>query len=130
MNLKPSRDDTSRLACTALVGTSWAMVVPNVVINIRNGQRLSIDDYGWFINGVIVGTLSVAPTAAMGFAGYRLARGRWGWAILAILVAIPLVVFNLWSANEFVGDQMLGQRQLQEQRFASDQQLANCPMPR
>jgi hypothetical protein len=62
---------------------------------IRNDQRLSIDDDGWLMNGVIVGTLSVAATAAMGFAGYRFARGRWGWAIFATLVAMPLVVFNL-----------------------------------
>ena len=75
------------------------MVVVNVVINIRNGQRLSIDDYGWLMNGVIVGTLSVAPTAAMGFAGYRFARGRWGWAIFATLVAIPLVGWSSWRST-------------------------------
>src|SRR5262249_18954871 len=85
-----------QLASVALVGISWAMVVVNVVINIRNGQRLSIDDYGWLMNGVIVGTLSVAPTAATGFAGYRFARGRWGWAIFAPLVAIPLVGWSSW----------------------------------
>ena len=47
-----------------------------------------------------------------------------GLAILAILAAVPLVTFNLWSASEYVGDQMLGRQQLQEQRFTSDQQLA------
>jgi hypothetical protein len=26
------------------------MVVANAVINVRNGQRLSIDDYGWALN--------------------------------------------------------------------------------
>jgi hypothetical protein len=76
------------------------------------------------MNGVIVGTLSVAPTAAMGFAGYRWARGRKGLAMLAILVAVPLVIFNLWSASEYVGDQMLGRQQIQEQRFTADQHLA------
>ena len=48
--LKPSRDDISRVACAVLVGVSWAMVVANAVINVRNGQRLSIDDYGWALN--------------------------------------------------------------------------------
>ena len=62
------------LACVVLVGISWAMVVCNIIINIRNGQRLSIDDHGWLMNGVIVGTLSLAPTAAVGFAGYRWGR--------------------------------------------------------
>jgi hypothetical protein len=122
--LKPSRDDTSRFACLALIGISWAMVVANVVINISNGQRLSVDDLGRLMNGVIVGTLSVAPTAAMGFAGYRWARGRKGLAMLAILAAVPLVIFNLWSASEYVGDQMLGRQQIQEQRFTADQKLA------
>ena len=63
--LKPSRDDMPKLACLALVGISWAMVICNISINIKNGQRLSVDDYGWLMNGVIVGTLSLAPTAAV-----------------------------------------------------------------
>jgi hypothetical protein len=112
------------LACLALVGISWAMVVCNIIINIRNGQRLSIDDHGWLMNCVIVGTLSLAPTAAVGFAGYRWKRGGKGLAALAAMAAVPLVVFNLWSASEYVGDQMLGRQQLQEQRFTSDQQVA------
>jgi hypothetical protein len=124
VNLKPSRDDMPKLACLALVGISWAMVISNIIINIKNGQRLSVDNYGWLMNGVIVGTLSVAPTAAVGFAGYHWARRRRARAALAILVTIPLVTFNLWSASEYVGDQMLGGQQLQQQRFISDQHLA------
>ena len=119
-----SRDDASRLVGGALVAISWAMVISNIVINVRNGQRLSIDDHGWLMNGVIVGTLSLAPTAAMGFAGWSWARSRRGLSAWAILVAAPLMIFNLWSASEYVGDQMLGRQQLQEQRFQSDQQLA------
>jgi hypothetical protein len=76
------------------------------------------------MNGVIVCTLSLAPTAAMSFAGYRWKRGGKWLAIMAMVAAIPLVIFNLWSASEYVGDQMLGRQQLQEQRFISDQQLA------
>jgi len=57
-------------------------------------------------------------------AGYHWARRRRAFALLVILVAIPLVTFNLWSASEYVGDQMLGGQQLQQQRFTSDQQLA------
>src|SRR5215467_3291351 len=122
---KKARDDKPKLlACLVLVGISWAMVVCNIIINIRNGQRLSIDDHGWLMNGVIVGTLSLAPTAAVGFAGYRWKRGGRGLAALATMAAVPLVVFNLWSASEYVGDQMLGRQQLQEQRFTSDQQVA------
>ena len=113
------------LACLVLVGISWTMVVCNIIINIRNGQRLSIDDHGWLMNGVIVGTLSLAPTAGVGFAGYHWARGRRALAFLAILAAVPLVAFNLWGASEYVGDQMLGRQQLQEQRFTSDQQYAH-----
>jgi hypothetical protein len=52
--------------------------VANAVINIRNGQRLSVDDYGWLMHGFSVGILSVAPTAAMGFAGYRWKHGGKG----------------------------------------------------
>ena len=122
--IKTASRDGSRLVAGALVAISWAMVISNIVINIRNGQRLSIDDHGWLMNGVIVGTLSLAPTAAMGFAGWSWARSRRGLAAWAILVAAPLMIFNLWSASEYVGDQMLGRQQLQEQRFQSDQHLA------
>jgi len=120
----PGHDMPKLIAGLALVGISWAMVVCNIIINIRNGQRLSIDDHGWLMNGLIVGTLSLAPTAAVGFAGYHWARGRKALGLLAILAAVPLIAFNLWSASEYVGDQMLGRQQLQEQRFSSDQQLA------
>jgi hypothetical protein len=96
------------------------MVIANVFVNIRNGQRLSLDDYGWFMNSVIVGTLSIAPTTAFGFAGYCWRRGGKGLAWLAVLSAVPLVGLNLWSASEYVGDQMLGRHE----RFASEQQLA------
>jgi len=41
--LKPSRDDMPKWACLALVGISWAMVISNIIINIKNGQRLSVD---------------------------------------------------------------------------------------
>jgi hypothetical protein len=120
-----TREDILKLlACLVLVGISWVMVVCNIIINIRNGQRLSIDDHGWLMNGAIVGTLSLAPTAAMGFAGYRWRRGGRGLAALAALAAVPLVVFNLWSASEYVGDQILGRQQLQEQHFTSDQHVA------
>jgi hypothetical protein len=123
-DVKKASDGMPKLACLAMVGISWAMVISNIVINIRNGQRLSIDDHGWLMNGVIVGTLSLAPTAAMSFAGYRWKRGGKGLAILAGLAALPLVAFNLWSASEYVGDQMLGRQLQQEQRFTSDQALA------
>ena len=53
----------------ALVGISWAMVISNIIINIKNGQRLSVDDHGWLMNRVIVGTLSLAPTAMVDVAG-------------------------------------------------------------
>jgi hypothetical protein len=119
-----------KLACFALVGISLAMVISNIVINIRNDQRLSVDDHGWLMNGVIVGTLSLAPTAAMSFAGYRWKRGGKWLAIMAMVAAIPLVIFNLWSASEYVGDQMLGRQQLQEQRFIKISSWPRCRTPR
>jgi hypothetical protein len=122
---EPKPDDMLKLlTCLVLLGISWTMVVCNIIINIRNGQRLSIDDHGWLMNGVIVGTLGLAPTAVVDFAGYHWARGRRWLAISAILAAVPFVAFNLWSASEYVGDQMIGRQQLQEQRFTSNQQLA------
>ena len=45
-----SCDYASRLVTGAPVATSWAMVVSNLVINIRNGHRLSIDDPGWLMS--------------------------------------------------------------------------------
>src|SRR5215467_1189806 len=57
------RENTSRMVCLAMISISWAILIANVVVNVRNGQRLSIDDYGWFLNTLIIGMLSIAPTA-------------------------------------------------------------------
>jgi hypothetical protein len=103
-----------------MIGISWAMVVANVFVNVKNGQRLSVDDYGWLLNGIIVGTLSIAPTALLSFAGYHWRLGGKKLAWLAGIVAAFLVALNLWCASEYVGDQMLGRHE----RLAADQQLA------
>ena len=97
------------MACVALVGISWAMVVANVVINVRNGQRLSIDDYGWALNTLVIGILSIAPTAALGFAGYRWRRGGKLLATLAVLGAVPLVFLNLLVCQRIRGRPDAGQ---------------------
>ena len=119
-NNKP-HENTSRMVCLAMISISWATLIANVVVNVRNGQRLSIDDYGWFLNTLIIGMLSIAPTACLAFTGYGWRRGRRILAVLAALGAIPLVFLNLWSVYEYVGDQMLGKRD----RVAAEQQLAN-----
>jgi hypothetical protein len=42
-----ARDDMPKLlACLVLEAITLAMVVCNIIINVRNGQRLSIDDHG------------------------------------------------------------------------------------
>jgi hypothetical protein len=120
-NKKRPREDTSRTACLMMIGISWAMVIANIVVNVRNGQRLSIDDYGWFLNTLIIGLLSIAPTACLAFTGFGWRCGRRTLAVLAALGAIPLVFLNLWSAQEYVGDQMLGKRDL----VATEEQLAD-----
>jgi len=118
-NNKP-HENSSRMVCLAMISISWAILIANVVVNVRNGQRLSIDDYGWFLNTLIIGVLSIAPTAALGFAGYRWGRGGKGLASLAAVGAVPLIALNLWSANEYVSDQMLGKHD----KVASEQHLA------
>jgi hypothetical protein len=118
-NNKP-HENTSRMVCLAMISISWAMLIANVVVNVRNGQRLSIDDYGWFLNTLIIGVLSIAPTGCAAFTGFGWRRGRRNLAVLAALGAIPLVFLNLWSAQEYVGDQMLGKRD----KAATEQQLA------
>src|SRR5262249_54514426 len=127
---KAAEDVPKLLACLVLVGISWAMVVCNIIINIRNGQRLSIDDHGWLMNGVIVGTLSLAPTAAVGFAGYRWKRGGRGLAALAALAAVPLVVFNLWSASEYWAIRCSAASSSRSSVSRAISRLPRYPMPR
>src|SRR5262245_24274777 len=115
------RVETSCLPALGMISMSGFVLVLNISMNIRNGQRLSIDDLGWFANGALIGALSLAPTAAMAFSGYYWRRGRYILSSLAALVAVPLVGFNLWNAYEFVGDQMLGKHD----RATIDQELAN-----
>jgi len=119
-SINQPHENTSRMVCLAMISISWAILIANVVVNIRNGQRLSIDDYGWFLNTLIIGVLSIAPTVCLAFTGFGWRCGRRTLAVLAALGAIPLVFLNLWSAQEYVGDQMLGKRD----KVATEQQLA------
>jgi len=105
----------------ALISISAAVMVINITMNIRNGQRLSIDDVGWLANGTLVGLLSLSPNAAMAAAGHCWTHQRRIHSALAALIAVPLAAFNLWNVSEFVGDQMLAKHD----RVAIDQELAN-----
>jgi hypothetical protein len=109
--------------CVAMIGIAWALATICVFINIRNGVRLTADNYGSVLNGALVAGVSVAPIAATSFTGYHFRGGRWGKAITCLLVAVPLIIFNAWSSTEFVGDQMLGQIQAQEESHTSNQRL-------
>jgi hypothetical protein len=103
--------------CVAMIGIAWALATICVFINIRNGVRLTTDNYGSVLNGALVAGVSVAPIAATSFTGYHFRGGRWGKALR------PLIIFNAWSSTEFVGDQMLGQIQAQEETHTSNQRL-------
>jgi len=109
--------------CVAMIGIAWALATICVFINIRNGVRLTTDNYGGVLNGALVAGVSVAPIAATSFTGYHFRGGRWGKAITCLLVAVPLIIFNAWSSTEFVGDQMLGQIQAQEESRTTNQRL-------
>jgi hypothetical protein len=114
-----------RWACVVMVGLAWTLTVIGVAINIRNGQRLSLDVYGWFLQGFVVGALSIAPVAVMSWAGYQWAGRRFAACIFGFIVALPLIFFNWWSSNEFMGDQMLGHYRAQEDRLKADEGLAD-----
>src|SRR5215471_4656517 len=110
--------------CVAMIGIGWALATICVFINIRNGVRLTTDNYGTFLNGALIADVSVAPIAATSFTGYHFRGGRWGKAIACLLVAVPLIIFNAWSSTEFVGDQMLGQIKAQEDNLTTRKQLS------
>jgi hypothetical protein len=111
--------------CVAMIGIAWALATICVFINIRNGVRLTSDNFGSVLNGALVTGVSVAPIAATSFTGYHFRGGRWGKAITCLLVAVPLIIFNAWSSTEFVGDQMLGQIKAQEDNLATKKQLSD-----
>jgi hypothetical protein len=39
--------------CAAMIGIAWALATICVFINIRNGVRLTTDNYGSFLNGAL-----------------------------------------------------------------------------
>lgn len=113
-----------RWACVVMIGLAWTLTVIGVAINIRNGQRLSLDVYGWFLQGIVIGALSVAPVAVMSWAGYQWAGRRYVSCVFGFIIAMPLVFFNWWSSNEFMGDQMLGHIRQQEDKLEANKELA------
>jgi hypothetical protein len=110
--------------CVIMIGIGWALATICVFVNIRNGVRLTTDNYGSFLNGALVAGVSVAPIAATSFTGYHFRGARWGKALTCLLVAMPLIIFNAWSSTEFVGDQMLGQIKAQEDNLTLKKQLS------
>jgi hypothetical protein len=125
MSKTANKSSTMAVAgCVAMIGIGWALATICVFINIRNGVRLTTDNYGSVLNGALVAGVSIAPIAATSFTGYHFRGGRWGKAITCLLVAVPLIIFNAWSSTEFVGDQMLGQIKAQEDNLSTKKQLS------
>ncbi len=124
MRAETNKLQVPKAICVGLIGIAWAVAIINVIVNIRNGSRLSVDDSGMVLNGAIVGALSFGPALLASTSGYLWSGRRWGWALLAGLLAIPLVAFNLWNASEFVGDQMLGRLKMHEDRVTSGKDIA------
>ena len=124
MSQQPNKLQVPRAICVGLIGIAWAVAVINVVVNIRNGSRLSVDDSGMILNGAVVGALSFGPALLASTSGYLWSGRRWGWAILAGVLAVPLVAFNLWNSSEFVGDQMLGRIKQHEDRVTAGKDIA------
>src|SRR5262245_21398121 len=77
--------------CVAMIGIAWALAAICVFINIRNGVRLTTDNYGSVLNGALVAGVSVAPIASTSFTGYHFRGGRWGKALSCLMVAVPLI---------------------------------------
>ncbi len=124
MSAGPNKLQVPVAICVGLIAVAWAVAVINVVVNVRNGSRLSVDDSGMWLNGAVVGALSLGPALLASTSGYLWSGKRWGWATFAGLLAIPLVAFNLWNSSEFVGDQMLGRIKQHEDRVTAGKDIA------
>ncbi len=124
MSASPNKLQVPLAICVGLIAVAWAVAIINVVVNIRNGSRLSVDDSGMVLNGAVVGALSLGPALLASTSGYLWSGRRWGWAMFAGLLAIPLVAFNLWNSSEFVGDQMLGRIRQHEDRVTAGRDIA------
>ena len=68
------RPQAARLSCLALIALGYFVAAISVYINVKNGQRLSIDDDGYYSQGGVLFAIAVAPTLLSSVAANITAR--------------------------------------------------------
>jgi transposase-like protein len=116
------RPPVGRAGCFALIALGYLTAAINVAMNIRYGERMSVDLDGYYLQGAALLATSIGPAIAASVTG---GFARAGWHIRAALIflfGLGLISFSVWNASQFTADQMVGKIKLAEarQKQASD----------
>jgi len=119
------RPQAARLACLALIALGYFVAAISVYINIKNGQRLSIDDDGYYSQGGLLFAIAVAPVILSSVAANITARGWWRVLQAGMLAAaIILMALSCWQSFSFMSDQTLGKVKLSEMKAKNAKDIA------
>jgi hypothetical protein len=106
-----------------LIAIGYAVAAISVVINLRYGLRMTIDEDGW-IQGALMCALGISPAALASYSGATWQPQTRGRSAFAYFIGIGLVCVSVWNAWDFVGGQMLGKAQIAERKQAVDKDIA------
>jgi len=115
----------TRLACLALIALGYFVAAISVYINIKNGQRLSIDDDGYYSQGGLLFAIATAPVLLSSVAANITATGWWRALQGGMLAtAVFLMALSGWQSFSFMSDQTLGKVKLSEMKAKSAKDIA------
>ena len=107
-----------------IAAMGFGMAGVSVAINARYGQRMSVDDDGRLLNAALLIFISLGPSA-LSFYGAKLsARGQRRKARVSFALALVLISYSVWNANDFLTDQMLGKVRVVERKLESNKDIS------
>jgi len=111
----------AKLACTAIVALAYFVAAITVIMNVRYGQKMSVDADGWWLNGGYMLAISIGPALLSTLAG---ATSKRFWSGLLLVAAVAFSILSVWNALSFFGDQILGKAKLSEMQARNAKNIA------
>jgi hypothetical protein len=107
------------LICLGLIALGYAVAIGNVIINVKYGQRMSVDQDGWWLQGGLLFASSLAPALIISLAA---ADGKVSLRLYGM--ALLLGGLSFWNTSDFIGEQFVGKTKIVELKATSAQDRA------
>src|SRR5262249_32499049 len=114
------RPQAARLACLALIALGYGVAAITTIICLKNGQKLTIDDDGFYLQGGYLCAIAMGPAILSSIAGNLAAKGWRGMARGIFLCALAVLLVSGWQSFGYLSGQTLGKVKLGEMRAKSE----------